>query len=134
MVAGWSPGFFNEALLKYSVGMKISRATLKQLRCNLCATLVQVRCNLGPVLLGEFSRRVDLRFCLSCLGVESALGFSRFSYFFQTDKFFGLPFYNERVYMLNVQKHLTKYTQHFRMLLIVIEVGYVNFDEHRTHC
>jgi hypothetical protein len=42
--------------------------------------------------------------------------------FFQTDKFFGLPFFNERVYMLNVQKHLPKYTQLFCMLLIVIEV------------
>ena len=95
---------------------------------------MQVWCKFGPVLLGELSRRVDLRFCLSRLFEESALGFSRFFYFFQTDKFFGLPFFNERVYMLNVQKLLPKYNQLFRMLLMVIGVRSVNFDEHRTHC
>ena len=43
-------------------------------------------------------------------------------------------FYNERLYMLNVQLHLLKYTQFFLMLLIVIKVVIVNFDEHRTAC
>jgi len=88
----------------------------------------------GLVFLDKWLVNVDLRFCLSRLGKESELGFSRFCYFFQTGKFFGLPFFNERVYMLNVQKHLSKYNQLFRIFLIVIEVGNVNFDEHRTHC
>ncbi len=114
--------------------MKSSRTTLHQLRCNLCASKVQVRCNFCPVLFGNFSWRVDLRFCLSQLDEESALDFSRFSCFFQTDKFFGLPFFNERVYMLNVQKHLPKYNQHFCILLIIREVWYLNFYECRTHC
>ena len=43
-------------------------------------------------------------------------------------------FFNERVYMLNVQKHLPKYNQHLCMLLIVMKVRNVNFDERRTHC
>jgi len=57
-----------------------------------------------------------------------------FSDRYPADGGIGLPFFNERLYMLNVQKHLPKYNQHFCILLIVMEVSYANFDERRSYC